>query len=420
MYRFAMYRSAMYRSAMNRPAGSPARRRPGVVGAALIGACLVGVAPVGAASEATAAATPPGVVVDRTVRDPDISEASGLALSPSHPGVLWTVNDSGHPPVLLGLGVDGRTVARVRLSGVPDVDWEAVAAWRDPRGRALLAAADIGDNRSARAGVEIDVVAEPARLGSSTVPPLRRLRLTYPDGPRDAEALLVDPRSGRLYVATKGFDTRIYAVPEAVWPGTASSGTFRLVATSSVFFVTDGAMLPGGQLLLRTYGSLVLLPSLGGSPEGAGPVPDLRALALASLPRQPQGEGMAVDAGRRLLYLASEGVSQPVLRLDVPADVAAAAGLSATAGSAGATGTTGTTAPTGVAAPTSQVGATGPSTLTDLTGSAGATGAAGAAGSAERAAGAGPTAGTWVAGTAGALGLAVLANAVLRRLRRRR
>jgi hypothetical protein len=357
---------------------------------------------VGAASEAAADATPPAVVVDRTVRDPDISEASGLALSPSHPGVLWTVNDSGHPPVLLGLGADGRTVARVRLSGVPDVDWEAVAAWRDPRGRALLAAADIGDNRSARAGVEIDVVAEPARLGSSTVPPLRRLRLTYPDGPRDAEALLVDPRSGRLYVATKGFDTRIYAVPEAVWPGTAASGTFTLVATSSVFFVTDGAMLPGGQLLLRTYGSLVLLPSLGGSPAGAGPAPDLRALALASLPRQPQGEGMAVDAGRRLLYLASEGVSQPVLRLDVPADVAAAAGLSARAGSAGVTGTT---APTGVAAPTSQAGSTGPSTST---------------GSTTPDAAGGPTAGTWVAGTAGALGLAILANAVLRRLRRRR
>ncbi len=241
--------------------------------------------------------------VDRTIRDPAIGEASGLAISPTHPGLLWTVNDSGNPPVLFGVAADGRTVARVRVSGVANVDWEAVAAFRDGAGRALLAAADIGDNRAVRAGVEIDIVPEPARLGSSTQAPSRRLTLTYPDGPHDAETLLVDPRDRRLFIVTKGFDATVYAVPREVWPGAAAdapataSATLELVATASIFFATDGAILPSGQVLLRTYGSVaifepIMAPTPGGGLKagtGVGRAPSLRELAVATLPRQTQG-----------------------------------------------------------------------------------------------------------------------------------
>ena len=39
-------------------------------------------------------------------------------------------------------------------------------------------------------------------------------RFTYPDGPHDAEALLVDPRDGRIWIATKDvFGGGLYRAP---------------------------------------------------------------------------------------------------------------------------------------------------------------------------------------------------------------
>ena len=76
---------------------------------------------------------------------------------------------------------------------------------RDHRGRPALFVGDIGDNQDLWPEVAVYRVTEPARLRDATVPAVR-YRLRYPDGSRDAEALLVDPRTNRLYVATKNSD----------------------------------------------------------------------------------------------------------------------------------------------------------------------------------------------------------------------
>ena len=38
-----------------------------------------------------------------TVNDPRISESSGLVASPTHDGLVWTVNDSGHTASVFGV-----------------------------------------------------------------------------------------------------------------------------------------------------------------------------------------------------------------------------------------------------------------------------------------------------------------------------
>ena len=89
-----------------------------------------------------------------------------------------------------------------------------MAAFRDPAGHPWLAAADIGDNPAQRSSVEVDVVPEPARLGTDVEPPRLRLRLRYPDGARDAETLLVDTARRRMLIVSKGLLTgTVYAVP---------------------------------------------------------------------------------------------------------------------------------------------------------------------------------------------------------------
>lgn len=273
--------------------------------------------------------------LDRTLRDSRVMESSGLAPSRRAPGVVWTHNDSGNSPTLYAIGSNGATVGTARVSGVGAVDWEALAPVTGPDGDRLLAIGDIGDNPATRSRIEIDLVPEPAVKGTSRISPVRVLRLRYPDGPADAEALLADPRNGRLYVVTKGFlSSTIYAVPSAAWPGDPRTGrtvtaTLQPVARVSLSLVTDGAMLMDGRVVLRTYSSLALLPPLSlvsesGSDRATGvtSVPTLNRLALISLPAQPQGEGLAVvDDAAGVLLLSTEGAGSAILRLSVPPDV---------------------------------------------------------------------------------------------------
>lgn len=277
---------------------------------------------------------------DRTLRDARITESSGLTVSRRTPGVLWTHNDSGTPPLLYAVGPSGDTVGTARVTGVPNVDWEALVPVTGRDGSRLLAIGDIGDNSAARSQIEIDLVPEPSTARSSRTAPVRVLRLRYPDGPADAEALLADPRDGRLYVVTKGLLTsKIYAVPTTAWPGTPGTtsrvrtvtATLEPVGRVNLTLVTDGAVLPSGRILLRTYNTLAVLPPLSkstGSAGSSGPagnaseVPTLFPLATMALPSQQQGEGMAVlDAAAGVLLLSSEGKEAPVLRLTVPAEV---------------------------------------------------------------------------------------------------
>lgn len=301
----------------------------------------------GPAAAATPSAEPgPPRVVERTVTDPRISESSGLVASRRTPGVLWTFDDSGGGPELFALTRSGRVGAVVTLSGVTARDWEAATSLAGPDGAPLLAVGDVGDNAGARPSVQVHVLAEPAAGRDRTVRPLRTLELTYPDRPVDAEALVADPATGRLYVVTKGLlGGRLYAVPASAWPGDATTprvvrARLELVARVPLAMVTDGVALPDGRVALRTYGELALMPPLPtpAAPDDADDADDAGAagdaddaadvgvwapLATTMLPRQGQGEGIGLGRDGAFL-LSTEGVGKPVLTFSPPPDVRAA------------------------------------------------------------------------------------------------
>ena len=301
----------------------------GLLALALVLAPVLGAATASAASAASTADDAPDV--DRTIRDGRIKESSGLAVSLRHQGVLWTLNDSGNSPRIYAIGTNGRTEAAVRISSEENVDWEAITSFRMPAGvaagggpapgTALLGIGDIGDNRAQRDGVRVVLVREPEDLRSTTVDPVRVLRLRYPDGPRDAEALLADPRDGRLYVVSKNlFGAELYAVPERVWPE-AEPGADRVskrtemtkVATLDASFVTDGTFLPDGRMLLRGYDRLFLLDRPESVRDGR-----VRTLESGRLPDQEQGESVTLAPGGRDALVGSEGRREPVLRVPIP------------------------------------------------------------------------------------------------------
>ena len=135
-----------------------------------------------------------------TVDDERIDESSGLAVSTRDPSRLWTHNDSGDTARLFALGAPvTRTVPDGRgphHAGVDAFDAEDLA----PGPNSTLWLADIGDNIGQRQRIVLDRVTEP-QVSANAAPadwpvPAQRFRFAYPDGPHDAEALLVGAAHG--------------------------------------------------------------------------------------------------------------------------------------------------------------------------------------------------------------------------------
>ncbi|MFI6103718.1 WD40 repeat domain-containing protein [Streptomyces sp. NPDC051310] len=183
-----------------------------------------------------------------TLEDGRITESSGLAASRAHPGVYWTHNDQDGPRVFAVDSRTGRTVATVTLRGVGTPrDMEAISVGPD----GAVYVGDIGDNLDGSWDhVWIYRFPEPKRLRDQTVDATQYV-VRYADGPRNAEALMVHPKTGRVYIASKNEDGGgLYEGPARLSAGGAN--VFRRVG--EVPWVTDGAFSPDGtRLVLRGY-----------------------------------------------------------------------------------------------------------------------------------------------------------------------
>lgn len=238
-----------------------------------------------------------------------LSESSAMLVSPAHPGVLWSLNDSGNPSELFATDTAGHALGRVKVLGSTNKDWEALAAGPCPRGTGrCLYIGDIGDNERRRPFITIYRVPEPDPGHDSTVSVLDSLRIAYPDSARDAESMAVDVR-GDLWIVSKELirEPRIYRVPAAAWRarGTAHAslaGVLPIPSDAGIdHWTTDASWMDDGRALaVRTYGGLWKVPFTDGHPD----VTHTRFLCtLAGL--GVQGEGLAWLGGD-LFVLSSE------------------------------------------------------------------------------------------------------------------
>lgn len=237
-------------------------------------------------------------------RLPELPEASGLALSQRIPGRLWTHNDSDQP-ILFILDGRGSVTGRVRLAGATVVDWEAVAVGPCPTGSCIFVG-DIGDNNARRERITVYRLTEPP--GANTTAPAEAFHATYPDGPHDAETLLVTPE-GSIYTVTKGSTgpVALYRFPRGPIGSVVRLervGTPRSpgrVADNQE--ITDGAVSPdGARIVLRTHQALFFYRT---SELLAG---NWREEQIADLTQvaEPQGEGVALGPDNSV-YLSGEG-----------------------------------------------------------------------------------------------------------------
>jgi hypothetical protein len=234
----------------------------------------------------------PAPQVRCTVDDPRLAELSGLAVSD---GGLWAMADGGRSVELDRLDPDTCAVTAKRTAPIDPFDPEDLA--QGPDGE--LWVSDTGDNRLARDTVAVVVV--PARGAA------RLHRLTYPDGPHDAEALLVDA-DGRPVIVTKEATRpagiyRTAAPPEGTGPTPLLRvGQVSLPASDTVggpiggfgaMTVTGAAAAPDGRVVaLRSYTDAWLFPV----PAGGDVVAALQETPVrVPLPDEPQGEAIALE-----------------------------------------------------------------------------------------------------------------------------
>ena len=199
-------------------------------------------------------------------------EASGLAASRAHPR-LYHVNDSGDGPFLYVSDLSGDGLRRLRLGGVQAVfDAEALALGT-LFGEPTLIVGDIGDNLLQRRTVDLLAIRE-RDITPDAAPVFGKVAARYPDGPHNAEALLLAP-DGRVYVLTKSWTergrdpaaSRLYRVDPDAWK--AGGGPVTMAFVGEIDFpalsirervplsdvVTDAAMsADGSRFLVLTYG----------------------------------------------------------------------------------------------------------------------------------------------------------------------
>ncbi|CAN5539149.1 hypothetical protein BH18ACT8_BH18ACT8_02220 [soil metagenome] len=252
----------------------------------------------------------PAVALERgphrvgVIRDARIPESSALAYSTQHPGMVYTINDSGHDATVFTVEVaSGRVRGTTTLAGVDATDTEALAIGPDDR----LYVGDIGDNEGNREATALYALAQPGRTDSMVRPTTYPVR--YSDGPHDAEALVAVPGTSRLAIVTKGlFSGAVYLLPSDLSPDGANVAK-QVAGVTVPGLVTDAGVLSERRaVLLRTYTDAVVYR-----------MPEWRRVAIIPLPRQRQGESLAVHGST--LLVGTEGLPSPLIELPLPRSV---------------------------------------------------------------------------------------------------
>jgi hypothetical protein len=263
------------------------------------------------------------------LEDESIDESSGIVASRANPGVYWTHNDSGGGPYIYAFDSRGTRLGVWRVTGATARDWEGIAAGPGPqRDTNYLYIGDIGSNSEKRSELVVyripEPVIKPADANSRKGKPLATeaaegIRLRYPDGKHDSEALLVHPVTGNIYIITK----TAFANPtvyEAATPlDTVAVTTLIRVGelkVPSLFggIITGGDISPDGRrVALCDYiqGYEIVLPDAREQFDRIWKQP-LRTIALG---RREQGEAIGYRLDGKALLATSEGLPAPLIQV---------------------------------------------------------------------------------------------------------
>jgi hypothetical protein len=264
-----------------------------------------------------------------TLEDRRINESSGLVASRRSPGLFWTHNDSGDGPLVYAFDRAGRSRGTWRVEGAQAIDWEDIAAGPGPaQGQSYLYAGDIGDNGRKRDFIVVYRFAEPdlsveqsGGKDARKTEPAEAIRLKYPDGAHNAEALAVHPTTGDIYVVTKAnASAGVYKLAAPFDPKVVNTLTKVGTLRGPDFFgtlVTGADISPDGRrVALCDYAQGYELTL----PEGAKDFDEVwkQTPVALSLGARLQGESVAYRLDGAALLATSEKTPAPLFEVVLP------------------------------------------------------------------------------------------------------
>ena len=274
--------------------------------------------------EANSPFDPPKVI--GTIRSPDITESSGIAASRCQNDVLWTHNDSGDDAFIYALNMTGESLGTWKVPNAQNIDWEDIAAYKDNSGKCFLYIGEIGDNRAKRPEHAVYRVPEPVIKASDSSSdrksPLMTenaevLRFTYPDFNQDAETLMVQPKTGDIYVVTKRVSgpAGVYRLRPAF--GREDVTKAEKIAEISVpaipnGFVTGGDISPDGRHVVICDYTRAYEWTL---PDGDGKFDNIWTQEPASieLGKRSIGEAVSYNVDGTTIFATSEKKNSPLI-----------------------------------------------------------------------------------------------------------
>lgn len=254
------------------------------------------------------------------LQSPLLKEASGLAVSRTHEGVLWSHNDQGHSNRLYAIGAKGENYGYFVLNGAGSRDYEDICIGPGPADHVnYLYIGDIGNNDASHKYLVIYRQPEPALsqlqhngIYQVAAGQIDRIECDYADEPVDCETLMIDPLTKDLYIVSKrGFRSIVYQLPYP--PSTTQRNKLKKLVQLPFNTAVSGDISDDGScIVIKDYQKIYFWKREG--KESILSALSRPPLLLPYIP-EPQGEAFAWTRNASGYYTLSEqsGTSPAIL-----------------------------------------------------------------------------------------------------------
>ena len=264
------------------------------------------------------------------LRIKEMDEISGIAVSGFRKDIYYIHNDSGDTSRFFAITPDGTIKNVIYFKCDPSqplgaVDCEDIAVGIGPdKNKSYVYLGDIGDNRGVRKYITIyrfeekQNWAKDSLIKNAQVVPVH---YKYPDGPKDAESLMIDPIEKLIYIVSKRSDSvTVYTTPLNF----KANDTLVLSKKCKLYFngfrpfkwITAGDISRDGQqILLKSYEKVYYWKRSNNEP-----VWKTMLKTPTELPYKPekQGEAIGFTLDGKGYYTTSEGAFAPIYYYKIP------------------------------------------------------------------------------------------------------
>jgi hypothetical protein len=264
-----------------------------------------------------------------TLSSKQLDETSGIAASTIIPNIYYVHNDSGDTSRFFAITPDGKLKTTIYYNGDPKVslgarDCEDIAVGPGPvKDKSYVYVGDIGDNAGRWNYITVYRIPEKKSWATDSLTNAEAtpIHFRYPDGPRDAETLMIDPIERLIYIVSKRTDTvSVYTSPLDF----KANDTVTLTKRSSLFFhgfrpfkwITAGDISKDGQqILLKSYDKVYYWRRQPNEHVWDAMLKKPEELPYKS---EKQGEAIGFSPDGKGYYTTSEGVYAPIYYYLIP------------------------------------------------------------------------------------------------------